>query len=83
MVLGSARKLLVPVLYMPKRQQLPEYWYIFKIGSIKQQSLHCIIDELIMPWCACAAKAYSSLLVFLSVILSVTGIAAQHVQLKC
>ena len=24
----------------------------------------------IMPWCACAAKAYGSLLVFLSVILS-------------
>jgi len=39
--------------------------------------------DLVMPRCACAAKAYGSLLVFLSVILSVTGIAAQRMQFKC
>ena len=43
-----------------------------------------ILDYLIiMPRCACAAKAYGSLLVFLSFCLSVTGIAAQRVQFKC
>ena len=43
--------------------------------------------QVIMPRCACTAKAYGILLVFLSVclsvILSVTGIAAQRVQFKC
>jgi len=45
------------------------------------------LNTFIMPRCACAAKAYGSLLVFLSVchsvILCVTGIAAQRVQFKC
>jgi len=44
----------------------------------KHQQGVCVCVCVIMPRCACAAKAYGSLLVFLSVILSVTGIAAQR-----
>ena len=52
-------------------------------SALKQRAHHVMCRHSLLLCLGAHAKAYGSLLEFLSVILSVTGIVSQHVQFKC